>query len=50
MEERNIHEHHRQRMRARIAKGGINGLQDHELLEYLLYPFVPRKDTNPLAH
>lgn len=50
MEERNIHEHHRQRMRARIAKGGINGLLDHELLEYLLYPFVPRKDTNPLAH
>lgn len=48
--ERNIHENHRQRMRARIAKGGIEKLQDHELLEYLLYPFVPRRDTNPLAH
>ncbi len=45
-----LHENHRERMRERIKCGGINALKDHEVLEYLLYPFVPRKDTNPLAH
>ncbi len=37
-------------MRQRIAKDGLDSLQDHEVLEYLLYPFIPRKDTNPIAH
>lgn len=45
-----IHEGHRQRMRARIEKSGIDSLQPHEVLEYLLYPFVPYKDTNEMAH
>jgi len=26
------------------------GLQDHELLEILLFNAIPRKNTNPLAH
>lgn len=26
------------------------GMQDHELLEVLLYFAIPRRDTNPLAH
>ena len=46
----NIHAHHRERMRKRIARNGLDSLQDHEVLEYLLYPFIPRKDTNPIAH
>ena len=50
MSEAHMHDNHRQRMRARIAKNGILSLEDHEILEYLLYPFVPRKDTNPIAH
>lgn len=50
MSEAHMHDNHRQRMRARIEKNGILSLQDHEILEYLLYPFVPRKDTNPIAH
>lgn len=50
MSEAHMHDDHRQRMRARIEKNGILSLQDHEILEYLLYPFVPRKDTNPIAH
>lgn len=45
-----MHTDHRERMRARIAHSGILSLADHEILEYLLYPFVPRKDTNPIAH
>ncbi|MDE6614121.1 MAG: hypothetical protein K2K24_01290 [Clostridia bacterium] len=46
----NIHTNHRDRMRQRIAKDGLDSLQDHELLEYILYAFIPRKDTNPIAH
>ncbi len=45
-----VHDGHRQRMRDRIAKQGIESLQPHEALEYLLYSFVPRRDTNALAH
>lgn len=47
---KNLHDGHRNRMRERIAKEGISNLQEHEVLEYLLYCFVPRKDTNDLAH
>lgn len=43
-------EGHRERMRERILNGGIKGLQEHEVLEYLLYSFIPRKDTNNIAH
>lgn len=25
-------------------------LDDHELLEFILFPIIPRKDTNPIAH
>lgn len=25
-------------------------LNDHELLEFILFPIIPRKDTNPIAH
>lgn len=46
----NVHEHHRQRMRERVKRDGLRSLEDHEILEYLLFPFIPRKDTNPIAH
>lgn len=46
----NIHTNHRNRMRQRIAENGLDSLQDHEVLEYILYAFIPRKDTNPIAH
>ena len=46
----NLHANHRKRMRQRIAQNGLEGLQDHEVLEYILYAFIPRKDTNPIAH
>ena len=45
-----VHDGHRDRMRKRIEQYGIDSLQDHEVLEYLLYAVVPRKDTNELAH
>lgn len=48
--EKAIHDGHRQRMRERIQKSGIGALEPHEVLEYLLFSFVPRRDTNALAH
>ncbi len=40
---------HRQRMRARVLSAGAASLADYELLEMLLFPGVPRRDTKPLA-
>lgn len=45
-----IHEGHRRRLRGRYAKGGLDGFEDHQVLELLLFYAIPRKDTNPLAH
>ena len=45
-----MHEGHRERMRERILKEGTENLQPHEILEYLLYHAIPRKDTNEIAH
>ncbi len=45
-----LHKNHRQRMKERIRTQGISSLQEHEVLEYLLYYAVQRRDTNPLAH
>ena len=39
----------RERMRNKIRSRGIEGLPPHEVVEFLLYPFLPRKDTSPLA-
>lgn len=46
----NPHTRHRERMRARFLDAGAEILQDHELLEMLLYYAIPRRDTNPIAH
>ncbi|MBS1002621.1 JAB domain-containing protein [Acetobacter thailandicus] len=40
---------HRQRMRERVMSQGAGTLQDYEVLEMLLFPGVPRRDTKPLA-
>ena len=45
-----IHDGHRERLRNRVKKYGFESLEEHEKLEYLLYPFIPRRDTNPIAH
>lgn len=39
----------RERMREKIRSRGAHGLPPHEVVEFLLYPFIPRKDTSPLA-
>ena len=45
----NPHIDHRARMRERFFKED-SALQDHEILELLLYYSIPRGDTNPIAH
>ena len=44
------HEGHRERLREKIRKDGLSGLEQHEVLEYLLFPFIPRRNTNDIAH
>lgn len=44
------HSGHRARMKARVLQGEAAALQDHQLLEMLLYYSVRRRDTNELAH
>ena len=45
-----IHDGHRDRLRNKIRRFGFECLEDHEKLEYLLFSFVPRRDTNSIAH
>lgn len=44
-----MHEGHRQRMLERL-EAHEDSLQDHELLEILLFNAIPRKNTNEIAH
>lgn len=45
-----IHDGHREKMRRRFLRGGLEPFADHEALELLLYYAIPRRDTNPIAH
>ncbi len=40
---------HRQRLKARFAKQGLNGWHEYEVLELLLGYAIPRRDVKPLA-
>lgn len=44
------HHNHRARMYQRAEQAGFENFAEHEMLEYLLYFAIPRKDTNGLAH
>lgn len=46
----NPHEGHRQRVKNRFLKHGLDSFEDHQVLEALLFYSVPKKDTNELAH
>ncbi len=46
----NVHAGHRARMKKRFIAHGFQGMEQHEILEMLLYYAIPRKDTNMLAH
>ena len=46
----NIHQGHRQRMMKRYFENGFSGFEEHEILEMLLFYFLPRVNTNEIAH
>ena len=43
------HDGHRERLRQRFLTHGLEPLQDHEVLELLLFYAIPRRDTNAIA-
>ena len=45
-----MHDGHRERLRERFLREGLDSFEDHNILELLLFYVIPRKDTNELAH
>lgn len=45
-----IHNGHRQRLKDRFRKEGLDNFDELYVLELLLFYSIPRVDTNPLAH
>jgi len=45
-----VHEGHRQRLKNKFQKQGLEAFEEHEILELLLFYALPRKDTNETAH
>lgn len=45
-----IHEGHRERLKKRFQKEGLEHFSDIHILELLLFYAIPRQDTNPIAH
>ena len=44
------HEGHRQRVKERFRRAGLNDFHDINALELLLFYCIPQGDTNPTAH
>lgn len=44
------HAGHRQRMKERLLRDGVESLQEHEVMELLLFYALPYRDTNELGH
>ena len=49
-ENKNPHAGHRKRMRERYVQNGFSGWAEHEILEFILFDVIPRRDTNKMAH
>ncbi|HOO23339.1 MAG TPA: JAB domain-containing protein [Clostridia bacterium] len=49
-EKTNVHEGHRERVKSAVLANGLESMQPHQVLEYLLFFAIPLKDTNELAH
>lgn len=45
-----IHDGHRDRMRNKLLQVGLEKLEEHEMIEILLFNAIPYKDTNIIAH
>ena len=49
-DEGSLHAGHRKRLRQRWQETGLEGFNDINALELLLFYVLPRQDTNPVAH
>lgn len=47
---KNLHEGHRQRLLEQVHNSGLDNMTEVQILEFVLTFFIPRKDTNELAH
>lgn len=45
-----VHDGHRNRLKNRFMEQGLDGFDDHLVLELLLFYAIPRRDTNETAH
>lgn len=45
-----MHDGHRDRIRQRFEKEGLSAFTPHQVLEFLLFHSIPRRDTNEIAH
>ncbi len=45
-----IHKGHRARIKERFIKEGLDGFNEHQVLELLLFYAIPQRDTNEIAH
>ena len=45
-----IHEGHRQRLKERFLREGLDNFEEHQVLELLLFYGIPQRDTNEIAH
>ncbi|HBT64858.1 MAG TPA: hypothetical protein DEB10_09400 [Ruminococcaceae bacterium] len=45
-----LHQGHRERIKKRFLRDGLQGFEPHQILEMLLFFGIPRKDTNEIAH
>ena len=50
MQEKGLHDGHRQRLRQRYIDSSLDAFADHEVIELLLTYSIPRRDVNALAH
>lgn len=50
MNKENNHKEHRQRLKERYHREGLDNFETHNILELLLFFGIPYKDTNNLAH
>lgn len=46
----NLHAGHRLKLKKRFAEAGFQQFEDHQVLEFLLFFAIPRRDTNEIAH
>jgi len=43
--DKNPHKGHRQRVKSRVIKEGIDSFEDHQILELLLFYCIPMKEA-----